>query len=882
MRSIQECSGLGQKGTGRRRSPARVVVIGLLLWLATMSTVTAQTTGSIEGIVVDDPSGTPLSGVVVRVVGPGLDQEHVTGTYGSYRAAGLVAGDYVVTAARPGFETVETKISVRAGTTETVLIQLRIVFLMEEISVIAEESRTFARNVVADPMLRQQSNITAVTSVVDNLPGVSIQEGDAYGFDDWSSNVAVRGFQSTINEVQVGTTIDGFPNGTSDYWSGAKANRFIDPMNLGDVEVSQGTADIASRSVEALGGTFNYLTDDPASERTFTASTTFGEHDAMRFAMRVDTGQLFGRETRAWIAAVRQEASDWVQGAARNEREHVAAKLVSSHGRLDLTGYLSYDDIHEDVYQRLYGEGDFKANPRWDRLIGDWPGVPYLNQFYRPGWQTRRSNTFAYLKADWSLTDASLSMGVYFHRNGGRGDWLPPFIVDVTDDGGGPESELMGGTPVHGGTQLGEIRFVSPDGVAVGPTPGCTSSYLFNYYSSGGPEVDPVCHPGATAVQSYRHSHYGKSRFGVMLDEEWFTTVAAAGSTLRAGIWYENSRRDLGRDWHQMLDPTISFNWNEQSYWYQYEWDFPQDVFKWYVEETLYAGPFVLSGGVKKFLVGVSREDLFNVDPDLTVDSDSKLLVSGGVTYETPVEGLDLFAGYAENFKSISSAHLEAPGRSLDLLKPETSLNIDVGLQYAGDRAAMSATWYTIDFENRIFYLGPQTTAGPNYLIPGGGAYFNAGGIHTSGLEFAGTVQMPLQTSVYTAYTFNRSEYVGSGDPLFDASQNIVAGADVTGVPEQLWVVSLDRTGPLAMGLSAKYTSSRRVSLTADWYADAYWMVDAYVNFSGEAVSDRLRSTEFSVVVNNLLDKAYLSAITENAAWLGAPRTVSMTTTISF
>ena len=138
---------------------------------------------------------------------------------------------------------------------------------LEGISVVAEKPRSFASNVVAVPMLLQQSNITSVTSVVDNLPGVSIQEGDAYGFDDWSSNVAVRGFQVTISEAQIGTTIDGFPNGTSDYFSGAKANRFIDPMNLGGVEVSQGTADIASRSVEALGGTFNYLTDDPAAER---------------------------------------------------------------------------------------------------------------------------------------------------------------------------------------------------------------------------------------------------------------------------------------------------------------------------------------------------------------------------------------------------------------------------------------------------------------------------------------------------------------------------------------------------------------------------------------------------------------------------------------
>ena len=35
-------------------------------------------------------------------------------------------------------------------------------------------------------------------------------------------------------------------------------------------------------------------------------------------------------------------------------------------------------------------------------------------------------------------------------------------------------------------------------------------------------------------------------------------------------------------------------------------------------------------------------------------------------------------------------------------------------------------------------------------------------------------------------------------------------------------------------------------------------------------------------MANNPLDEAYLSAITENAAWLGAPRTVSVTATVSF
>ncbi len=852
------------------------------LALATAS-ATAQTTGTIRGTVTD-AAGSALPGVVVTASASGVDTEGVTNADGAFAFTDLPAGDYILTATLFGYASRELQVTVRAGAVEVVTVVLQPFFQLDPISVVAEEPTVFARNFVAEPMMRQQSSITAVTSVIDNLPGVSVQEGDAYAFDDWSSNVVMRGFQSTINDVQIGTTIDGFPNGTSDYWGGAKANRFVDPINLRGVEVSQGTADIASRSVEALGGTLNFLTADPAGEASRTASVTIGENAGQRFAARVETGSLVGGTTRAWVAAVRQEATDWMEGSAQNEREHFAAKVVSSHGNLDLTGYFSYDDILENNYQRLYSEADFHANPRWDRLIGHWPGVPYLNQSYRRGWGTLRTNTFAYLSADWSVGELiSLSAGAYHHRNRGRGDWLPPYIVDVVDDGGGPESELAGRPPVRGGTQLGVVRFVDSNGAAVGPVPGCTSSYIFNYYGSGGPEVDPACHPGATAVQSYRHSHYGKDRTGASIDAEWSAMFGPrGGSALRAGIWYEDSRRHLGRDWHRILDPMVSFKGDEQPYWHQYEWDFPQDVFRWFLEETLYFGPFELTAGVKQFLISVSREDQFGIDPDLGVDSDSDFLFSGGVTYETPVDGLDLFVGYAENFRAIGSTLLEVPGRSVNELEPETASNIDVGVQYAGDRLALSATLYSIDFDNRIFYVGPLTPAGPNYLIPGGGAYFNAGGIETRGVELAATAAISERTSLYTALTLNDSKYLGTGDPLIDASQGIVPGTDVAGVPPRLWVVSVDRDGPLGAGVSTKYTAARRVSLTADWYTDPYWTVDAYISFRGQALSDLFRSTEFSIVANNVLDSPYLSAITENAAWLGASRTVSMTVTVSF
>ena len=852
-----------------------IVFVSCFLILLVSNEVTAQDT--VSGTVTVAETNEPLSNVTVIIAGTFIGT--TTDANGAY-SIDLRSPRDVLVFSFVGFRTQRLSVS-QGATTLDVVLEPDVVTL-EEISVVTDELRTYASNVVSDVMIRHQAAVTSVAAVVDNLPGVSVQEGDGYGMEDWSSNVVMRGFQVTINNAQIGTTIDGFPNGTSDYWSGAKANRFIDMSTLGGVEVSQGTADIASPSLEALGGTLNYATDDPAAERLYRVSATIGEQDAKRIAMRVDTGPILGSSTRAWIAVSRQEQTDWVEGSADNEREHIAAKVTARIGVMDVVGYLSNDRIEENNYQRLYSASDFDANPRWDRLIGDWPGVPYLNQFYRQGWETRRQNTFAYLKANWAAASGlSYEIGAYYHRNRGVGDWLPPFIVDITDDQGGAESELLGGPTVYGGEQRGTIYFVNPDGSAADPIPGCSSTFIHNYYGAGSPAVDPACHPGATAVQSFRHSHYGKDRLGANVDISWLTNIGSVDSQFRVGIWYEKSTRYLGRDWHRVLDPAVSQQYVQEAYWHQYEWDFPQPAFRWYADETIYVGSLTARFGVRQFLVDVSRADDFGHGQDLTINSDSDLLFSGGVTWDSPLEGLSAFSGFSQNFKAIHTLALEVPGRSLATLDPESASNVDLGLRYTGRRLALTGTLYTTDFKNRIFFLGPQTDAGPNYLIPGGGGYFNAGGLTTQGFEGSVSVQLPNQISVYSAFSVLNSEYVGSGDPLVDANQNIEPGTDVTGVPSQLWVFSVDKAGPLGIGASAKYTSKRRVSLTADWYADGYWLVDAYLRVSGETLGDMFRSTEFTLVANNLLNAAYLSAITENAAWLGAPRSVALTATIT-
>ena len=285
---------------------------------------------------------------------------------------------------------------------------------------------------------------------------------------------------------------------------------------------------------------------------------------------------------------------------------------------------------------------------------------------------------------------------------------------------------------------------------------------------------------------------------------------------------------------------------------------------------------------MRQYFVEVGREDAFGAAPDLTIESDSDPLLSAGVVFAGPIPGLELFAGYAENFKSLSDRLLEVPGRALDGLDPETAVNIDLGLRYAGRRASMTATYYDIDFDNRVFFLTPQTVTGPNYLIAGGGSYFNSGGLESRGVELSATLRATDALSVHAAYTWNDTAYLGTGDPLVSAAQGIVPGGDVVGIPERLAVLSLDWiSGRINAGLSAKYTSERSVTPDGSWRADAYWLADAHVTYDLARFGTGERGLDVSLVIHNVLDETYLSTIATPGAFLGASRTASLTLTAS-
>jgi len=743
---------------------------------------------------------------------------------------------------------------------------------MESITVVGR-SVSYANNQTSDEMMKQQTSMTSVLAAIDNLPGVLINEGDTFGADDWSTSISIRGFQVDLSQQQIGMTVDGIANGNSNYGGGAKANRYIDTENLARVDVSQGTADIASRSHEALGGTLDFVTLMPGVDERLVVSATLAEFDGRKFFARYETGEI-AKDTFAWFSMSNQESSDWMDQAAENVRDHFAAKVISTIGDVNLTAYASYDDTHEDNYQRIYGLAQFEQNSSWDQLTNEWTGIPYQDQAYRRGWSTLRENFFTYLKADFTVGEVAFSTNVYYHNNEGRGDWVPPYLVNVTDDGEGVgHSEVVSGNTVYGGDFLGQIFFVDRAGVQLSPIDGCASSISFPYGGAGA-EYDPACHEqGAIPVGSYRTTNYEKSRIGINADFIWDARIADMDNTLRGGFWYEDYTRDETRSWQKIIDSATSYRFDETPYWVQYDREFPVETTMFYLEDQLDLGFAKAHFGIKQFFVDVSKNDRFNAINDQGVSSDSDLLFSAGFVAPLPVTGLEMFAGFAQNYASIKDAVLERDDADLSLVKPETADNFDLGLRYSSRDVSASLTYYATKFDDRINFVSNETVTGIDFLESAAGGYINDGGIESTGFEASLSYQLSENFSVYGSYTSNDSEYT-------DAEY---LGNGVIGAAEQMGVVSIDWVrGNHYAGLSTKHVGERWMNQANTAAVEAYTVSDFYLGTSIADLGSSVESIEINFTINNLFDESYLGTVATNAAWIGAPRTVALNLKAAF
>ncbi len=715
----------------------------------------------------------------------------------------------------------------------------------------------YANNVADESVKLQQASISNVMDLIDKLPGVNVGQGDAFGSDDYTTTVSMRGFVIDRADQQLGITIDGLPNGGSAYAGGSKANRYLDSENTRLVEVGQGSGDISSASLDALGGTINFVSATPEDEQKARFDYSNGSFNARRYFARFDTGQIFDN-TKAYVSLSDSYNNRWIGSGSNgySNRLHFEAKSVTQLENSRFTGRVSYDDAHEDNYDYRSLE-QFKQNPKFDGLTNMWTGDPEIDQNFAEAWSTLRENMLAYVKGEFTLNDdLQLDVTPYLHQQEGRGDWLPPYQVYATDAKGN--------------------RITQGNG---------TKRQTYTYVDAQGrPILDPKADTSkATRVSSYRHTHYDKDRFGFTSNLQW----TLDSHQIRAGLWYEQQQRTQSRDWHQVLDPKVYHYFNNAPYWVQFNDDYENDVLKMYVQDKVQLGDLQLTVGVQQYLVDVTREDQFNAANSGKLNSDSDLLPSVGVVYPL-TNTIELFTGYSENFKAIPDTLLNTVGQDFNKLEPETAQNIDLGIRYQGDSLNASMTVYNIQFDNRITLLAYQQIDGaPDYLTELDGTFVNVGGVKSKGLEANADWRFSDTFSLTSALTLNDSTYT-------ENVNGYRAGDNVAAIPEKMLSMDLKYDqGNYRAGLGAKYTgtyfgAAKRATINnaPQWNRDeipAHTLLNLYAGYRVDlAQGSAIQTLDLSFLLNNLTDKSYIAGGQEGAYLLGAERTASFTVSLGF
>ena len=726
-----------------------------------------------------------------------------------------------------------------------------------EVMSITGKKVAYANNATDESAKLQQAAISNVMDLINKLPGVNVAQGDAFGSDDYTTTVSMRGFVIDRADQQIGITVDGIPNGGSAYAGGSKANRYLDSENTGFVEVGQGSGDISSASLDALGGTINFVSANPMAEQQARLDYSAGSFNARRYFARFDSGEVLGNTT-SYFSLSDSYNSRWI-GTGSNgfsNRLHGEAKSVTELDNAKITARFSYDDAHEDNYD-YRSLTQFKQNPKFDGLTNVWTGNPDIDQNFAEAWSTLRENTLAYVKGDFTLSDSlQLDVSPYLHLQEGRGDWLPPYQVYATDAKGQQISQGNG-----------------------------AKRETFNYVDAQGrPILDPKADTSkAKRVSSYRHTHYDKDRYGVTANLNW----QLENQQIRTGLWFEQQERNQSRDWHQVLDAKVYHYYDETPYWVQFNDDYQNDVLKFYVQDKIALGDLELTLGVQQYLVDVERNDNFNSNNNGKLDSDSDLLPSVGVVYPLTAN-LEAFAGFSKNFKAIPDTLLNTVGQDFNKLEPETAENFDLGLRYQGDSINASATLYNINFDNRITLLAYQQVDGaPDYLTELDGTFVNVGGVKSKGLEANIDWRFADSLSLNSGLTLNNSEY----------TQNVNGyrqGDKVAAIPEQMLSATLKyQHEKYRAGIGAKYTAEyfgaakrTEINKVAVWNRDeipAHTLLNLYAGYHAEmAQAGLIQTLDLSFIINNLTDKRYLAGGQEGAYLLGAERSASLTISLGF
>ncbi|MFN5820901.1 MAG: TonB-dependent receptor plug domain-containing protein [Novosphingobium sp.] len=168
----------------------------------------------------------------------------------------------------------------------------------QEVAGVSAPDTAKAKAVLTQENIERQNPGQTILDTINQIPGVSFQNNDAYGSSGGTLNI--RGFSSD----RVSLTFDGVPLNDSGNYA-IYSNQQIDPELIEQVNVNLGTTDVDSPTASAAGGTVNLRTKRPDRDFGVMMGLSAGQFNFMRGFVKIETGDLTESGLRAWVSASR-------------------------------------------------------------------------------------------------------------------------------------------------------------------------------------------------------------------------------------------------------------------------------------------------------------------------------------------------------------------------------------------------------------------------------------------------------------------------------------------------------------------------------------------------------------------------------------------------
>jgi TonB-dependent receptor len=250
-----------------------------ILMLLPGTTLFAQGSGTITGLIVDANSGETLIGANVLV--KGTNRGSAAGMNGDFTINNVPAGTVTLVASYLSYQTREIDIEVEAGSTITIRIEMQWLGLVGEEVVISVQARgqlsainqqrasNTISNIVSSDRIQEIPDVNAAESV-GRLPGISIQRSGGE-----ANQIAIRGLSPKYNTI----TVNGVRVPATGSTDRSVDLSLISSNMLDGIEVTKALT--PDKDADALGGTVD-LKLRTASEGWYTDFLAQGGYTALQ------------------------------------------------------------------------------------------------------------------------------------------------------------------------------------------------------------------------------------------------------------------------------------------------------------------------------------------------------------------------------------------------------------------------------------------------------------------------------------------------------------------------------------------------------------------------------------------------------------------------